>query len=72
LPREFVDALTRELADPGIALLREAGLDDDAAARAWRAVWSTTCGYALLGSADELRYGLGLILDGLEARLAIR
>jgi AcrR family transcriptional regulator len=72
VPREFLDALTRELTGSGTALLREAGFDDDEAARAWHALWSMACGYAVLGPAEELRYGLGLILDGLEARLAIR
>jgi AcrR family transcriptional regulator len=72
IPREFLDALTRELAEQGVGLLREGGLDEDAAVRAWQVLWSYTCGQALLGSADELAYGLGVIMDGLDARLAIR
>ena len=55
------------LARLALPLLREAGLDEREAQRTWDALLAMAVGYGPEGDAP---YGLGLVLDGLEARAA--
>jgi TetR/AcrR family transcriptional regulator, tetracycline repressor protein len=46
LPRAFLTAEPLALSDAGVAILRNAGFSTADAARAWRALWSYTFGFA--------------------------
>jgi AcrR family transcriptional regulator len=68
------------LSEAGLAILADAGLEEETAASAWRALWSYTLGFVTstpaepsgASSADDAEFdrGLELLLDGLEARAA--
>ena len=52
--------------DTGLAIMKRAGLGDDAAERAWRALLAYTAGAATLElSGEDFEYGLARLLDGL-------
>jgi AcrR family transcriptional regulator len=71
-PRALETEGMLRLTEAGGAILEEAGLPAGEAARAWRALFAYTFGLAGLGSNDaEFEHGLGLMLDGLEARLGV-
>ena len=60
----------RELSEDGVAVLREAGLGEEEAASAWRALLGYTFGAAGLGEGDgSFEYGLDRLLDGIEGTL---
>jgi AcrR family transcriptional regulator len=61
----------RRLSEAGLGILRDAGLDEQDAARAWRALFAYALGFAEDEDA-EFEFGLECLLDGLEARLAAR
>ena len=76
LRTRFPQALETEgmigLADAGVAILEDAGFPGDDATLVWRALFGYTFGVAGLGAADaEFEHGLELMLDGVEARLAV-
>lgn len=72
-PRALETGGMLQLGEAGIAILEEAGLAREDAADVWQALFGYTFGIAGLGAADEdFERGLGLMLDGLEARLAAR
>jgi AcrR family transcriptional regulator len=61
----------RRLSEAGLLILRDAGLDEREATRAWRALFAYALGFAEDEDA-EFEFGLECLLDGLEARLAAR
>jgi hypothetical protein len=61
-----------KLTESGVAILGEAGLPAEDAARTWRALFGYTFGLAGLGGGEgEFEHGLELMLDGLEGRLRV-
>ena len=58
------------LADAGVALLAEAGLDDEEANRTWGALFGYAVGFPAPedGAPDDFDYGLELLLDGIVSR----
>jgi AcrR family transcriptional regulator len=72
-PRALETEGMLQLTEGGVAILREAGLPPEDAARAWDALFGYTFGVAGLGGGDAaFENGLELVLDGLEARAGAR
>jgi TetR/AcrR family tetracycline transcriptional repressor len=53
LPRAFLTPPVLRISEAGLAILEEAGFDADEAARAWRALWSYTYGFATFALAPS-------------------
>jgi AcrR family transcriptional regulator len=74
--RAFLQPEGLRVAEAGLAILADAGIEGDGAATAWRALWSYTFGFATFdpaGPADDAEFarGLDLLLVGLEASFAV-